>query len=84
MTLNVLQSVVAYFESKQAIPGSSVEEKQACNYLDAGIIDSLGLIEMITEFEERFAVRFTSDDMQSPEFRTIGGLTSIIERRRSG
>ncbi len=78
--MNIKQNVLAYFESKRPVPGATEEEKLRCYYLDGGIIDSLGIIEMITKFEEDFGVQFSSEDMQSTDFRTIGGLISLIGR----
>ena len=81
--MDVKQVVFAYLESKNKIPGSSETEKLGCYYLDSGVIDSLGIIEMITTFEEKFQIQFSSDDMQSTDFRTIGGLINLIERLRA-
>ena len=51
-----------------------------CHYLDAGLIDSLGIVTMISEFESALAIRFSAEDMQSYEFQTIGGLIQLIDR----
>jgi acyl carrier protein len=55
----------------------------ACPYLDFGIIDSLGIINMVSEFESKLAIQFSAEDMQSYEFQTIGGLIALIDRIRS-
>lgn len=49
-------------------------------YLDVGIIDSLGIVMMIGEIEDKLGVTFSSEDMQSYEFQTVGGLIGIVER----
>ena len=58
-------------------------EVLACAYLDSGIIDSLGIINMVSEFESKLAIQFSAEDMQSYEFQTIGGLIGLIDRLRS-
>lgn len=50
------------------------------DYLDRGIIDSLQLVEFITNIEDRFGVRFSHAQLESEEFRTLGGVASIISR----
>jgi D-alanine--poly(phosphoribitol) ligase subunit 2 len=50
-------------------------------YLDAGQVDSLGLTKFIFELEDRFGIEFNADDTQSDEFRTVGGLISLIEQK---
>jgi hypothetical protein len=74
--------VMNYFESKGTIPGNTPGEKLKCAYLDSGLLDSMQLVEMIVEFEKEFGIRFSSDHMQSPQFRTIGGLISLVEELR--
>lgn len=54
----------------------------ACNYLDMGIIDSLGIVTMISEFEANLAIHFSAEDLQSYEFQTVGGLIVLIDRMR--
>ena len=67
---------------RQRLPAND-EEVLECAYLDTGIIDSLGIINMVSEFESKLAIRFSAEDMQSYEFQTIGGLISLIDRLRS-
>ncbi|MBU1109295.1 MAG: acyl carrier protein [Candidatus Riflebacteria bacterium] len=50
-------------------------------YLDRGHVDSIGLIKFIFEIEDEFQIQFASEETQSDEFRTIGGLISIIRRK---
>lgn len=58
--------------------------REGYEYLDTGALDSMGIVSMVMELEQRFGIRFEAEDMQSVEFRTIGGLISLIERRRAG
>jgi acyl carrier protein len=49
-------------------------------FLDEGLIDSLGIISLITELEEERGIHFSADDLESYEFQSIGGLIGIVER----
>ncbi|TLG77612.1 phosphopantetheine-binding protein [Methylocystis sp. B8] len=49
-------------------------------YLDAGLIDSFGIVTMISDFESALGITFTAEDMQSYEFQTVGGLIGILDR----
>ena len=71
--------VLIYFQSKGTIPGETEIERLACAYLEVPLIDSMGIIEMITEFEKTLQISFSSQHMQSPEFRTIGGIVELIQ-----
>jgi acyl carrier protein len=77
--MSIKESVLAYFANKKTLAGS--EDEQLCiRYLNEGIIDSMGIIDLITHFEDRYQIRFEADDLQSEEFQTIGGLVHIVER----
>ena len=81
--MNVQQTVLEFFSQKGGLPGSTTEEQLTCAYLDAKIIDSMGIIEMVTHFEDAFGIRFSAEDLQSQEFQTVGGVVALIERIRS-
>jgi acyl carrier protein len=76
---DVTSAVLAFFDSKGGLPGENIEQKLNCLYLDQKIIDSMGIIEMVTTFEEDFDIQFDADLMQSPEFQTVGGIIGIIQ-----
>jgi acyl carrier protein len=80
---DVRRAVFAFLRAKGPIPGSTEAEQLAYPYLEQGLLDSLGVVEMVTEFEGTFGIQFTLDDLQGLEFRTVGGLIGIIERLRT-
>ncbi len=72
--------ILKFFKSKVNIPGNSKAEYLNCNYLEGGLLDSMQLVEMIVLFEDEFRIKFTTEDLQSDEFRTIGGLINIVNK----
>lgn len=46
-----------------------------------GYVDSFGIIELIEEVEEHFAVRFEDEEFRQPSFRTIGGVARLVARK---
>lgn len=82
--MKVKEEVLRFFIANKLkpLPGDKEADYLACCYLDIGVIDSIGIVTMIMEFEEKFAIHFDADCMQSYEFQTIGGLIQIIERIR--
>ena len=76
---DIKNTVIAFFQAKGEIPGKTETERLACAYLEVPLIDSMGIMEMIMEFEEKWQIRFSPQHMQSPAFRTIGGLVELIE-----
>ena len=72
--------VFELIERRSSIPLSIEAERLAFPYLDSGLIDSLGLVELIAEIEEKCGILFQPEHLQSDEFLTIGGLIAIIDR----
>lgn len=60
--------------------GGSVPVRDA-NYIDAGILDSLNVIELIESVERQYDFKFSSRDFQDRRFVTVSGLAEIILER---
>lgn len=48
-----------------------------------GLIDSFGMIELISAIESHYGFEFSQQDFQQPGFATLEGLSAIISRKRS-
>lgn len=77
--MNTENKILEFFKSKGTIPQSESEQLNY-NYLDTGLLDSMQLVEMIVLLEDQFKIQFSMEDLQSEEFRTIGGLINIVNR----
>ena len=64
-----------WFSKKNKISEPDVQS----NYFNAGLIDSLDIIDLITSVETEFAITFESSHFQDRRFATIKGLAEIIE-----
>ncbi len=49
------------------------------NLFENGIIDSFGLVELITFIEGNFSKKFRDDELTSPLLSSISGMISLIE-----
>jgi acyl carrier protein len=78
--------VLDYFNERADLSWADENEILTCQYLDIGIVDSLGIIEMVLFFEKEFSLNFTPVQMQSELFRTPGGLivllTNMIKKKK--
>lgn len=71
--------MIGFFKEKGLSDMDSETELLDINYLDKGIIDSFGIVEMIVSLEGEFGITFPSEEMQKEEFGTVGGLIGIVE-----
>ncbi len=51
--------------------------------LESGILDSLGVLDLLGFIEEAFSVSFGDDELVPENFQTINRLAAYIERRRA-
>lgn len=72
--------VLTYLEQFKPVPGADAQAKLAYDFLDAGHIDSFGIMQMILTLEDRFQIRFQEQHLQSDDIRTVGGLIAIVEQ----
>lgn len=79
--LEIVKSIISKLEESSPVPGDTDEAKLAYRYLDAGHIDSLSVINFIVDLEEEFEVSLSPEDTQSDQFRTVGGLVTLIETK---
>ena len=49
--------------------------------LDAQVIDSLGILELVAYLEDAFAIEVTDDDLSPENFDSIGALARFVCRR---
>ena len=77
---DIVPRVIEILERHNSVPGHDETEKQACLYLEAGVIDSFGLVTLINELESEFGIQLDMDDMLSKEFESVGGMINVVLR----
>ena len=79
MTESLRQEVIAIFREVAGNAPEDLEDRLDEDYLENGFIDSLDLVSFITELEERFDTRFTSNELESQQFRTLAGVAELLD-----
>jgi len=51
------------------------------NFIDNGHIDSLNSIKFILELQSKFKLKFSDKEINSKDFKKVGGLLKIIKRK---
>jgi acyl carrier protein len=51
--------------------------------LAEGIIDSLGIVELITFLEGKYRIGVADDDIDAENFRSVQSIVTFVERKRS-
>ncbi len=76
---SIRQFVIQLIEKKGKLKENA--DIDSFNYIDTGYIDSIGIIKFIAEIESQYDIEISESDMESEEFRTVGGIVSIISRK---
>jgi acyl carrier protein len=71
--------LIAYVAQHGTVVGMAVEESLHENYVVLGLLDSLGIVQMLAGIEEEFGVWLEPEEMQDPRFYSIAGLAELIE-----
>lgn len=75
---SIRQFIVRLIEKKAKLPPEI--DVDSYNYIDTGYVDSLGIIKFVVDIESEFNIEISDVDIESSDFRTIGGLVSIVNR----
>ena len=78
----VREVVHAYVQKKERLPATFDPDR--FDFLEQGYVDSIGVIQFMGLLEERFNISFDDADLESPEFRTLGGLVRLVLRKVGG
>lgn len=53
------------------------------SFLAQGILDSTGVLELVTFVEDRFGISVQDDELVPSNFDSLAGLSAYIERKRA-
>ena len=76
-TLALQQQVTALFAEKLNLDVASAET----DLIEAGLLDSLALVELLAQLEESFDVSISTDDLELENFRSITSIAMFVMQR---
>ena len=59
---------------------SEIIDLDSFNFIESGHIDSLGIMKFMIELEAEFDIKFTDEELLSEDFKTIDGLSNLINQ----
>ena len=71
------RELIELFAKKLSLDVSSVDT----DLVEAGLLDSLALIELLAQLEETFGVSVSTDDLELENFRSIANIAGFVARR---
>jgi acyl carrier protein len=80
--LDIRQEIHDYLVRELAAERDSFAPDE--NLLAQGIIDSMGILKLVTFLETRFGIKTSEEDMIPENFETLETLRAFVERKRAG
>ena len=81
--MDIEASIRTYIGENFAYRGGAADLPADKSLIDAGIIDSTGVLELVSFVEQEFGIQVGDTEMVPENFDSIGNLTNYI-RRKSG
>jgi acyl carrier protein len=66
--------------SSQSIDATELDRSR--DLLEEGVIDSLGLMELVEFIRERYALEFEPNEITAENFKTLGTIAALIDAKR--
>ena len=51
------------------------------NLFETGVIDSYGVVEMVSFIEAEFTVKLSDEELLSPELSSVDGMATLVARK---
>lgn len=55
--------------------------KDEDSLLESAIVDSMGVLDIVTFVEEKFGIELTDDDLVADSFESIAGIAALVKER---
>jgi len=78
MTDSIVNKIIDLLEKRGPV---YLNEDQDYQYMDAGHVDSVSVIQFILELEEAFNITLDPQETASEEFKSLKGLVRLIKTK---
>ncbi len=78
------QSVRAFITENFMVSGSESELKSTDSFLEKGLIDSMGVLEIVDFIEAQFSFSISDEDLLPENLDSIQLITAFVARNRAG
>jgi D-alanine--poly(phosphoribitol) ligase subunit 2 len=77
------ESILSYLRSKKDDVGACCQDPLHVNLFESGIIDSVGMVELVLFLEKQFEIRFDTEDLDPAKFQTITDMLELVQQCKS-
>jgi acyl carrier protein len=82
LTVQIQREIRAFLKEELARELGQVDNGQSL--LEAGILDSLGVLALVSFIERRYGIGISEDELLPENFDSIEAIATFVTRRRGG
>lgn len=75
----IRQTILDFVEREYKLPENI--DYDTFDFVEKGFVDSMGMVQFVTILEDEFDIEFSAEELLSSDFRTVGRLEKLIERK---
>lgn len=80
--MSVEQQIKTYIAENFMFSSNGFHLDEDESFLDAGVVDSLGVLELVTFVEETFGVQVSDEEIVPDNFDSVNNLAAYIGRKQ--
>ncbi len=77
----IVEQLIQFVRVKFAL-ADSLELTREMSLLDSGIVDSMGVLDLVTFIEQQFGIVAEDDDLVAENFESIDSLVRFVEEKQ--
>jgi acyl carrier protein len=80
----VLERVRGFVVQELQFEGSPTELTEDYPLLEKGVLDSVGILQLVSFLENEYGVEIADEELVPEHFGTLGGVARLVESKRAG
>ena len=82
--MDIENNIKTYIAQNLIFSGDEFKYSDDASFLEEGIVDSLGVMELVAYVEEHFGVNVDDQDITPDNFDSVSKLSAYVQRKLNG
>lgn len=82
--MNLQKEIGKYVTDQLVMDGSKKSLDPEEDLLNEGVIDSMGILQLVAFLEEKYGIQVADEDIVPENFRSLNALAQFVQRKNNG
>ena len=73
--------IVKKYITEELLHGEDIDLKDDLSFYESGLLDSIGVIDLISFIQDRFDIEFESKDLRADNLDSINNIKKFLDRK---